>query len=185
MYELKMKILKILKLKKGLIKYCVIIIIGLLFLIIGFTSNTTKANEYEHTTNNTLYNTEEKIMVEIIGEVKNPGIYYVDYDSCIKDLLRLCGGLTKGGTVEFINQAMKLNEGMRIIIPSKEDALGKISINNCSLEDLINIGLTKTKAQAIINYRKEKMWISYVDELTDISGISNSDYNQIKEFIIL
>ena len=167
------------KLEKS-IKYVIIGIVVVVLMILGFSKgsgNEIIINGKE--TNSEYYN------VEVIGEVKRPGIYQVQNGSCISDIIRLSGGLTKVGTLEGINTATKLSEGMRIIISSKTETTNKICINSCDINDLINLGLSKSKAQSIINYRKEKTWISYLEEIKKISGITDSDYNQIKEFVVL
>lgn len=167
------------KLEKS-IKYVIIAMVVASLMILGFSKgsgNEIIINGKE--TNLEYYN------VEVIGEVKRPGIYQVENGSCISDIIRLSGGLTKVGTLEGINTATKITEGMRIIVSSKTEATNKICINSCDVEDLINLGLSKSKAQSIINYRRQKTWISYLDEITKISGITDSDYNQIKEFVIL
>jgi len=164
-----------------IIKYSLIGLVLVIFIVLGFSSD--KRNDI--IVSGKENDVKVYYMVEVSGEVKSPGLYKVADTSCIDDLIRLSGGLTKNGTVDGINLAVKVSEGMRIVVPTIEEANVKVSINNCSLDDLINLGLTKTKAQTIINYRTKNIWISYIDELTKISGITESDYNQIKEFIIL
>lgn len=184
---------KILKRKKEqIIKYGIIGLVVIVFVILGFykgVGNEIIINGKEIDTESVkVSNTEldkDYFTVEVIGEVKSPGIYKVSSNSNINDMIRISGGITKTGTLYGINLATKVTEGMRIIVPTVEDAKNKICINNCTLDDLISLGLSKSKAQSIINYRAQKTWISYLDEIVKISGITDSDFNQIKEFIIL
>lgn len=173
-----MKINK-LKLEK-IIKYGVIGIVIIVFIILGFSGS-----GGDKIIINGKENTFEYYKVEVIGEVKNPGIYNVQSGNCISDIIRISGGLTKTGSVKGINLATEVSEGMRIIIPKESESDNKVNLNNCNLEDLISLGLSKSKAQSIINYRIQKTWISYIDEIKKISGITESDFNQIKEFITL
>ena len=110
-----MKINK-LKLEK-IIKYGVIGIVIIVFIILGFSGS-----GGDKIIINGKENTFEYYKVEVIGEVKNPGIYNVQSGNCISDIIRISGGLTKTGSVKGINLATEVSEGMRIIIP-KENKL--------------------------------------------------------------
>ena len=68
-------------------------------------------------------NTEEitKIVVEIKGEVKHPGIYTMYPGSRVTDLITLAGGLTDDSNSEMIELARILVDGESIVIPKKDD----------------------------------------------------------------
>ena len=68
---------------------------------------------------------------------------------------------------------------------SKEDISdGKININSASKEELLNVkGIGETKADAIIKYRTEKGFFKDISEIKNISGIGDSTFEKIKDFI--
>ncbi len=66
-------------------------------------------------------NDEEIIAVDIKGEIKYPGVYYLQEGSIIKDLIDLAGGLKPDADREQINLADILTNEQLIIIPEKID----------------------------------------------------------------
>ena len=63
---------------------------------------------------------------------------------------------------------------------------GKISINSASKEELMTLtGIGNSKAQAIIDYRKENGPFKSIDDLSNVKGISTSIINKIKNQITL
>ncbi len=79
-----------------------------------------------------------------------------------------------------------------IIIESKDinnevviDTLNKININKASSEELISLyGIGEKRAQAIIDYRKNKK-IETFSELKELLGVSDEVINNIKDKAIL
>lgn len=60
-------------------------------------------------------------MVYITGEVKNPGIYELEENSRIKDVIEKAGGLKETADITDINLATILQDEDKITIPSKEE----------------------------------------------------------------
>lgn len=74
--------------------------------------------------------TSSKIVVQVTGEVKNPGIYDIQEGSRVRDLIELAGGLTENAD-KSINQALKLKDEDSVIVYKigeyKENA---VAVNN-------------------------------------------------------
>ena len=64
---------------------------------------------------------EEKILVDIKGEIKKPGVYELDKGSIVEDLIKLAGGITDKGTLDTINRAQELKKNEAILIPNKDE----------------------------------------------------------------
>ena len=155
----------------------------------------------------------ETIRVDIKGYVKKPGVYEVESGTIVNDLVALAGGLKSGGTTENINLSKRLyNEDMIVVLSKAElkkslsaatnsngqsnsstSSSGnssivsntKVSLNKASKEELMTLnGIGEAKALAIIEYRKEKPFTE-IAELMQVSGIGESIYEKIKDFIIL
>ncbi|MBR3490620.1 MAG: helix-hairpin-helix domain-containing protein [Bacilli bacterium] len=69
---------------------------------------------------------------------------------------------------------------------SKEETKieGKININTASKEELINLpSIGESKADKIIEYRKTNIF-NTIDDIKNVSGIGESIFNKIKDYII-
>lgn len=62
-----------------------------------------------------------KYKVDIKGEVNNPGIYSLDEDSRVIDVINMAEGLTENADTTVINLSKKIKDEMVIIIYSKEE----------------------------------------------------------------
>ena len=63
---------------------------------------------------------------------------------------------------------------------------GKVNINTASLDTLLTLsGIGDAKAKAIINYRNEHGNFKEVEDLKNVSGIGDTLFESIKEFITL
>lgn len=65
----------------------------------------------------------KKIMVYITGEVKNPGIYELEENSRIKDVIEEAGGLKETADITDINLATILQDEDKITIPTKDKTM--------------------------------------------------------------
>jgi len=64
---------------------------------------------------------EEKIKVDIKGFIKKPGVYEMDVDSRVIDVIEKAGGLKENANTEYINLSKKIIDEMIIIIYSNDD----------------------------------------------------------------
>lgn len=62
-------------------------------------------------------------------------------------------------------------------------ANNKININNCTLEQLIELnGLGESKAKKIIEYREKNKFLT-IEDILKVDGIGNATFEKIKDFI--
>ncbi|MEA3424409.1 MAG: SLBB domain-containing protein [Bacillota bacterium] len=57
------------------------------------------------------------IKVYITGEVLNPGVYELDENSRLEDLIEISGGVTSEANIVNINLAMVIKDGDKVVIP--------------------------------------------------------------------
>ncbi len=192
------------------------IIIPIIFLVIIFsviiiyffnkkTENYINMNQYEET--NIIEEVQEedelsteKIIIYIIGEIKNPGVYTLDVDSRILDAIEMAGGTTENADLENINLAYTISDGEKIKIPSIneekdgnnidveneiiENNSNSININTADISKLITLpGIGESTAQKIITYREENGKFKNIEDIKNVSGIGENKYNQIKNLI--
>lgn len=250
---------KILEKKYFIIGGIVILIglLGLLYFVVnrsndGYTNlNETKEEEKKEVS------VEKTIVVEVKGEVVNPGVYTLTENSIINDLINQAGGLTENAYTDNINLSKKLKDEMVVIIYKKSvfaKATSKvvsqtskvtsttksnitsdscvtstsditectdntksvieveesgsdtsssvatsttsessststsstpkiININTATLSELMTLkGIGESKAKKIIEYR-EKTKFTTPQDITKVSGIGTSTYENIKEYI--
>lgn len=74
-----------------------------------------------------------KIVVEIKGEIESPGIYTLDKNSRISDLIEIAGGISSDADISGITSAKILCDGETVIIP-------KISVTSETTTEVIDVG---------------------------------------------
>lgn len=104
----------------------------------------------------------EKVMVDVSGEVVNPGVYELTEGERIKDALVAAGGMDDEADREFvektINMADKVKDGQKIYIPPMGGVVNpqgvSVNVNKASLSELDGLwGVGAARAQTIIDLR--------------------------------
>lgn len=85
--------------------------------------NTIETSEENETKEQEKVDITKKIMVYITGEVKNPGIYELEENSRIKDVIEKAGGLKETADITDINLATILQDEDKITIPTKDKTM--------------------------------------------------------------
>ncbi len=161
-------------------------------------------------------NTEESysddiILVHVSGAVNNEGIVELKVDSRISDAIEKAGGIKEDAYTEEINLAYKLEDGMKIHIPTKQEKQQtnntqdyittssgviekekqkeetkqkKVNINTALQAELETLsGIGASTAKKIIAYRKEKGTFKKIEDIKNVSGIGEAKFEKIKEYI--
>ena len=149
----------------------------------------TKTNS---TKSNSTNSTSDKCFVQISGAVNNPGVYELDGDARIFQVVLMAGGLREDADDSSLNQAGKVTDGQMIVVLTKEEALaaamnsssdGKVDINTADEATLMTLpGIGEAKAKAIIKYRESNSFTSKED-IKNISGIKDGVYSKIEDLI--
>jgi len=144
--------------------------------------------------------TKEGLVVDIAGAVVRPGVYRLNSNSRINDLLVACGGLTQWVSQRFIekdlNRARLVSDGEKIYIPyiGEEIAVAalsarsgsKIDINKAGVGELESLsGIGFAYASAIIEYRQDKGNFSSIEEIKNVPGIGEKTFEKIKDSITI
>lgn len=124
----------------------------------------------------------EEIVINVIGEVKNPGKYTFSYYATFDDLIKKCG-LTSNSDSNCINLECPLENNMTYYIPKMSSS--KISINSASKEELDLLpGIGEALADRIIQYRTQKQFLC-LEDIKKVDGIKELLFNKIKDNIKL
>ena len=176
-------------------KYIFLIIGLILFLIIIFSNNHQNKIIEEEVNNTEIVNKTEnennetnKFVVYIKGAIKNPGVYNVDKNSYLQQLVDLAGGFTNAN-LDCLNLAQLLVPHQEIDIPFENESCpvksSLISINTATLEELTTLpGIGETKAEEIINHREQQPFLA-IEELKNVNGIGEKLFEKIKNKITL
>jgi len=141
----------------------------------------------------------EDVVVDVAGEVQDPGVYRMPAGSRINDALVRAGGATAGANVEAINLAARLSDGQQVVVPGRVAAAattgavdpaaagvggaaaGPISLGSATVADLDTIdGIGPVTAQKIIEFRDQHGGVSSVDQLSQISGIGPATMQSLR-----
>ena len=131
------------------------------------------------------------LLVHICGAVKNPGVYELSEGDRICHAVEKAGGFTTQADQNYLNQAQKVTDGMRIYIPTQEetaleteDILLLININTAGMEQLFSLpGIGEGKAQNIIAYLEEKGSYTSIEEIMNVEGIKEGLFEKIRDKI--
>jgi len=169
--------------------YIIIGFVGVIIIIIFFPYNSNDNElELERPTNVLINN---RIVVEIIGEVYYPGIYEINENIRLYELVILAGGYKKDADIDNINQVRLIYDSEKIIINRKGTNLisvnnGKININTATISQLTTLpGIGEARANSIITYRNDFGPFVKIDDIMKISGISSAIFENIKDFICI
>ena len=136
---------KFLKNKKIICIIVIIFLIGLYIIINKLTNNyneeiitteesnieaeedneidvVTESSENSEDENNESEEEDKKIYVYVTGEVNNPGVVILNKGSRITDAINAAGGTTSKANTTKVNLVYILEDGMKVNIPSKEEA---------------------------------------------------------------
>lgn len=136
----------------------------------------------------------DSLVVEVTGEVENPGVFSLSVGSRIHDAISKSGGFSKSANTDWIsknlNQAAKLVDGQKIYIPKKGEELsaesgggevgGLININQADSADLDTLpGVGPKTAEKIIAGRP----YSSVEDLLGKGVVGSKLFEQIKNMV--
>ncbi|MGO3017915.1 MAG: helix-hairpin-helix domain-containing protein [Anaerococcus sp.] len=135
--------------------------------------------------------------VHISGEINKAGVYEIEDNDRLEDLVNKAGGLTQNANLDSINLSMILEDQMRIIIPNINDPEKiidqnpvvdsttdeKVNINTASKEELMKLpNIGDKRADSIIEYRQNNKFEN-IEDIKNVSGIGNNYFEQMKELI--
>ena len=186
------------------------LVAGLIFLVISgndsggdayvLTQTEESAEESRNDTGEEQTEPTEKrtLFVHVCGEVNVPGVYELEEGTRVAGAIEAAKGLTDEAAGDYVNQALLLEDGQQIYIPSlqevsdrlpgwenpEEEPDGKVNLNTADKALLMTLpGIGSARADAIIAYRTQYGGFSSEEEIMNISGIKNSLYEQIRDRI--
>lgn len=134
---------------------------------------------------------ESKVMVDVKGEVNKPGVYEVESDARVNEVIKLAGGFSEEADETPVNLAQKVQDEMVIMVPKAGELAvnqaghgteQKVRINAATKEEIETLpGIGSSKAQAIIQYREEHGFFKTVEDLLEVSGIGEKTLEMMRD----
>ena len=135
------------------------------------------------------------VVVDVVGAVRDPGLYRLPQGSRIADALARAGGATRKADLDLVNLAAPLADGSQILVPARSAAApaagsgpsspaGPVHLNSATVTDLDALpGVGPVTAQKILDYRQQHGAFGNVDELDAIPGIGPKRLDQLRELV--
>ena len=144
------------------------------------------------------------VVVDLRGEVVNPGVYELQAGSRLDDAVVAAGGLTDDADLTQLNLAARLQDGSIVTVPSvaKLTEVGSgndvdsggttsgsqpsslVNLNTANEPELESLpGVGEVTAGRIIEYREANGPFHSVDDLVHIQGISMKTINGLRDLV--
>jgi competence protein ComEA len=142
----------------------------------------------------------KEVVVEVAGEVRNPGVYLFQNPPTLKEVIEKAGGLKETAQFNSPSSTEALETGtllsinkespQKIKVKMERMAANKLlvfsiplDLNRVSMEDLCLIpGIGESLAQEIITYRERRKGFRSVEELKNVKGIGGKKYQVLRTY---
>ncbi|WP_142217114.1 ComEA family DNA-binding protein [Streptomyces sp. SLBN-118] len=144
-----------------------------------------------------------RIVVDVSGKVRRPGIHRLPAGSRVADALRAAGGVRAGTDLTGLNRARVLMDGEQVVVgvavppglpatgsgpggagAAGSRAAGPVSLNSATVEQLDTLpGVGPVLAQHIIDYRAQHGGFRSVDELREVDGIGARRFADLQTLV--
>jgi competence protein ComEA len=140
-----------------------------------------------------------KVVVDVAGKVRHPGIAVLRQGARVIDALRAAGGARPGVDLGGLNLARVLTDGEQVVVgggvmtgpaatapTSGSPVTGLVNINTAdetALESLPEVG--PVTAQAIITWRSQHGGFTAVDQLLDVDGIGDATLAKLTPYVTI
>ena len=141
-----------------------------------------------------------RVVVDVVGAVRRPGLYRLAQGSRIADALTRAGGATAKADLAQVNLAAPLADGEQVVVPrrgaggaapggagsaSAAGAAAPVQLSTATLEQLDSLpGVGPVTAQKILDYRQKHGAFQSVDELDAVPGIGPKRLEQLHELVV-
>ncbi len=141
------------------------------------------------------------VVVDVAGEVAEPGVITLPEGSRVADALRAAGGVTPGTDITGLNRARVLADGEHLVVgaagqeaapaPGPGSARppaepGPVNLNTATAEELQTLpGIGPVLAGHIVDHRDRHGRFTAVEQLLEVSGIGDRRLADLRDRVVL
>jgi competence protein ComEA len=143
-----------------------------------------------------------RVVVDVVGAVRQPGLYRLEQGARIADAVARAGGATRKADLAQVNLAAPLADGEQVVVPRRGAAApaaaagsgaapaagppaAPVQLSTATLEQLDTLpGVGPATAQRILDYRAKHGAFSSVDELDAVPGIGPKRLDQLRDLVV-
>ncbi len=132
------------------------------------------------------------LLVDVIGAVKNPGLYRMKRGDRVYDAIAVAGGLTdQADQTRLPDLAGRLRDGEQIKVPLSRSTSGSVvftrtNLNTATIDELEVVpGFTAAFAQEVIDYRTNFGGFQNTRELVEVLGMSEAEFVIARRYLTL
>lgn len=123
-----------------------------------------------------------RLVVQVSGMVNNPGVFQVDTDARVAEVLELAGGPLTLADTTGLNLARRVVDGEQIVVPKRQPRRASkvirtseqelLDLNLATVEQLASLpGLSLKIAREIVAHRRRISAFGSIDDLLEVRGI--------------
>ncbi len=163
--------------------------------------STAASSQSTASTSATSTSASSKVVVDVKGAVKTPGVYTLTRSARVQEAIAAAGGQTATADMRQVNLAKQLVDQQVVYVPNQGEQVAtdptatatsggvgesseseKINLNLASKEDLMKIsGIGDKKADKILAYRQAHGQFKTIDELKNVDGFGDKTVAKLKE----
>lgn len=124
-------------------------------------------------------------VVEVKGEVHQPGVFSVAPGTRVFEVIALAGGMKESADSRNLALSSAVEDAMVIHVRAFETlASTLVNINQASVSELMMLpGFGMTKSQDVIEYRNVNGPFRRIEDIVNVKGIGAATFEQIKDLI--
>jgi competence protein ComEA len=133
-----------------------------------------------------------RIVVDVGGRVRRPGLVTLPLGARVADALRAAGGAIRRTDLLTLNLAARVSDGQLLLVgvpatvgaPGAAAADGPVSLNTATVQQLDALpGVGPVLAQHIVDWREAHGGFTSVSQLQQVSGIGARKYDELKSLV--
>jgi competence protein ComEA len=157
---------------------------------------------YHHSSHPLRQTAGDEIVVEVTGEVRNPGILFFQDLPTLKEAVEKAGGLTERAQFDPGSSSERLKTGTLVNVRKKAGSIViklermeahrllvfsvPLDLNRVSVEDLCLVpGIGESLASEIVAHRESRKGFLSVQELKSVKGIGEKKWLELKDFFVV